>query len=353
LFKEKEAQLKEFNVQSKKALELPAQEKLSQQMDKEAQEIQALAEKCFDAQDLVFDTIKDMDDCQIPVNRQMRANEIDQFGERLDQILDEFSELKQADADFEGTSESEKEIKGLISTLDKKLRGFEGERKDHEKYQKNKLDAYTEQDIFNEKQQPVIIKEIRLFKEKIEDTNERLKELDELMRDLNTKLIQQDMANATKLLGKKAGALKDRLQIAESELKKISETGDKMEGNTSMNEEEEFLDALKEEMPEVFKNIEGNFKQLDQIDDLIEKVEKNKNIEDMQELKKQIDDSTTKVEQCEGLVNKLENEIIEWDAFKKLCRRDEELGEIDNLLGEFNRDLGKEIKQMEGAKAKQ
>ena len=175
----------------------------------------------------------------------------------------------------------------------KKLRGFEGERKDHEKYQKNKLDAYTEQDIFNEKQQPVIIKEIRLFKEKIEDTNERLKELDELMRDLNTKLIQQDMANATKLLGKKAGALKDRLQIAESELKKISETGDKMEGNTSMNEEEEFLDALKEEMPEVFKNIEGNFKQLDQIDDLIEKVEKNKNIEDMQELKKQIDDSTT------------------------------------------------------------
>jgi hypothetical protein len=59
----------------------------------------------------------------------------------------------------------------------------------------------------------------------------------------------------------------------------------------------------------------------------------------MQELKKQIDDSTTKVEQCEGLVNKLENEIIEWDAFKKLCRRDEEIGEIDNLLKEFNTDL--------------
>jgi len=73
----------------------------------------------------------------------------------------------------------------------------------------------------------------------------------------------------------------------------------------------------------------------------------------MQELKKQIDDSTTKVEQCEGLVNKLENEIIEWDAFKKLCRRDEELGEIDNLLKEFNKDLAEEVKTMDGAKKKQ
>jgi len=29
-----------------------------------------------------------------------------------------------------------------------------------------------------------------------------------------------------------------------------------MEGNTSTNEEEEFIDALKDEMPEVFSNIE-------------------------------------------------------------------------------------------------
>lgn len=73
----------------------------------------------------------------------------------------------------------------------------------------------------------------------------------------------------------------------------------------------------------------------------------------MQELKKQIDDATSKVEQCESLVNKLENEIIEWDAFKKLCRRDEELGEIDSLLTEFNKDLDKEVVLMMGARKKQ
>lgn len=353
VFKDKEAQVREFAQQSKKCPDVKAQDKLCKEMQAAAEEIEGLANKTFDAQDLVNETIKEMDDCQIPVNRQMRANEIDQFSERLDQILDEFDDLKQADADFEGTSESEKEIKALISVIDKKLKGFVNERKDHQKYQNSPLEAYTEEDIFSDKKQPTIIKQIRDFKAKIKDTSDRLKELDELMRDLNNKLISQDMANAANLLGSKAKALRDRLKQAESELKKIADTGEKMDGNTSMNEEEEFLDALKEEMPEVFKNIEGNFDQLDKIDNLLEQVEKKKQIEDMQELKKQIDDSTTKIEQCEGLVNKLENEIIEWDAFKKLCRRDEELGEIENLLGEFNTDLDKEVQTMEGAKGKQ
>ena len=93
-------------------------------MEKEAAEISELAEHCFDTQDLVHETIKEMDDCQIPVNRQMRANEIDQFSERLDQILDEFNDLKQADSDFEGTNESEREIKALIDKIDRKLNGF-------------------------------------------------------------------------------------------------------------------------------------------------------------------------------------------------------------------------------------
>ena len=201
-----------------------------------------------------------MDDCQIPVNRQMRANEIDQFSERLTQILDEFEDLRQADEDFDGSTESEREIKALIEKIDRKLNGFKQERKDHLKYQSSKLDAYTENDIFNQNKQYVIIKEIRDFKEKIEDTNNRLKELDDLMRELNTKLIQQDMANATKLLKAKAEKLRERLQIAEKELKKIGVCGEEMDGNTSMNEEEEFLDALKEEMPEVYKNIKANFK---------------------------------------------------------------------------------------------
>jgi len=121
-----------------------------------------------------------------------------------------------------------------------------------------------------------------------------------------------------------------------------------MDGNTTHNEEDEFIDALKDEMPEVFKNIDMNFEQIDEIDIILKSVAKTKNIEKMSHLKKEIDDANNKVEQSEGLVIKLENEIIEWNAFKKLCRRDEELQEIESLLKDFNLDLNDEVKMMEG-----
>ena len=47
------------------------------------------------------------------------------------------------------------------------------------------------------------------------------------------------------------------------------------------------------------------------------------------------------------MVNKLENELLEWDTLKKLCRRDEELAEIDNLLEEFRQDIKRETEAME------
>jgi hypothetical protein len=146
-----------------------------------------------------------------------------------------------------------------------------------------------------------------------------------MMSDLNTKLIQQDMENATKLLLKKAKKLRERLQAAQEMLERISECGRQMDGNTTHNEEDEFIDALKDEMPEVFKNIDANFGQIDGIDVLLQQVIETRSIEKMSQLKKETDDASKKVEQSEGLVQKLENEIIEWDARKKLCTRDEEL----------------------------
>lgn len=72
-----------------------------------------------------------------------------------------------------------------------------------------------------------------------------------------------------------------------------------------------------------------------------------RNIEKMALLKKEIDDASNKVEQSEGLVVKLENEIVEWNAFKKLCRRDEELSEIEALLKDFSEDLQDELGLMD------
>jgi hypothetical protein len=62
----------------------------------------------------------------------------------------------------------------------------------------------------------------------------------------------------------------------------------------------------------------------------------------MTDLKNEIDDVTIRVEQNENLVNKLENQIIEWDAFKKLCRRDEELEDIGLCIEQLNMELCEE-----------
>lgn len=72
-----------------------------------------------------------------------------------------------------------------------------------------------------------------------------------------------------------------------------------------------------------------------------------KNVDKMGELKKNVDEASAAVEQSEGLVTKLEGELIEWNARNKLVRRDEELAEIDDLLQDFKADLDTEALQMQ------
>jgi hypothetical protein len=43
-----------------------------------------------------------------------------------------------------------------------------------------------------------------------------------------------------------------------------------MDGNTTHTEEDEFIEALEDEMPEVFNNIGINMEQIDGIDNLVE-----------------------------------------------------------------------------------
>ena len=120
--------------------------------------------------------------------------------------------------------------------------------------------------------------------------------ISEQISELNTELIRQDMDNATKIMAKKMVKLRQRLQEAKDDLDQIRNCGEEMDGNTTNNEEDEFIDALKDEMPEVFKNIDFNFTELDEIDALLQDVIQNKEIEKMQTLKKLVDEATNKIE---------------------------------------------------------
>lgn len=82
-----------------------------------------------------------------------------------------------------------------------------------QKYQNQKLDMYREPDFLTYNVYVIII-EVREFKVRIFTSTQKLKDLEDLINDLNSKLIQQDMDNATVLLTKKAHKLRERLIAA-------------------------------------------------------------------------------------------------------------------------------------------
>jgi division protein CdvB (Snf7/Vps24/ESCRT-III family) len=86
------------------------------------------------------------------------------------------------------------------------------------------------------------------------------------------------MDNAAELMSKKVAKLRERMQKAKDNLVEIDGIGKEMDGNTSHVDEDEFIDALKDEMPEVFVNVENHFQQLDQIEQVVKEVDNTKSV---------------------------------------------------------------------------
>ena len=166
----------------------------------------------------------------------------------------------------------------MIQQITLKLKASEAEKKDFIKFQKKTLEQYKQRDFIGPNN-IAIIKEVRKFKEEIESANDRLKDIEAMESELNSMLILQDFKNAIKLLETKSIKLRHRLEVARADLVKINNCGNQMDGNTSHNEEEEFIDALGDEMPDVFKNIDSNFEKLDNVDRLMESVKQSQYIE--------------------------------------------------------------------------
>jgi len=61
------------------------------------------------------------------------------------------------------------------------------------------MEAYTDKQILSI-ENAYIVKDVRLFKEKIEETIAKIGDIDDLLKELNDMLISQDLNNASKLL---------------------------------------------------------------------------------------------------------------------------------------------------------
>lgn len=52
------------------------------------------------------------------------------------------------------------------------------------------------------------------------------------------------------------------------------------------------------------------------------------------------------MEQTEDIVQKIEAEILEWNAFKKLCKRDKELYDVKNMQQDLQAKVDSDVMQM-------
>lgn len=75
-----------------------------------------------------------MGECEIPVNIAVRKNELLTYEEKLERILEEFTDLKRADEDYKGDKNSEDTIKALIKRIDQLLRQASKDKSDHFKF---------------------------------------------------------------------------------------------------------------------------------------------------------------------------------------------------------------------------
>ena len=74
------------------------------------------------------------------------------------------------------------------------------------------------------------------------------------------------------ILSKQAIKLRERLLAAQMGLQKISNAGEEMDGNTTLSEEDDLIETLKQKMPNIFINIDLVFEQINGIDVLLKQV---------------------------------------------------------------------------------
>lgn len=264
-----------------------------------------------------------LNDCDIQTNIAKRKNELSKFASKLDMMDKEFQNLKKS-----CTGKEEDGIKSKLNQIGKQLKQFQGEKSLHDQFLLNELEALKPIDFLDFAKNHQAVKKVRDLRTKIQESERGMKDLEKLQKEAVRKIAEQDMENSIVMQGLKAQQLAERLASVEARLKSVSRSGDEMDGNTSNTDEEEFIDALRKEMPEVLANITYTFQLLKDVDKLLVEVKHSMDVDLMAGLQDKISQAGENVDEAEALLNQLEQEIFNWNASKKLQRRDVELADL-------------------------
>lgn len=86
-------------------------------------------------------------------------------------------------------------------------------------------------------------------------------------------------------------------------MKLVQKSGEELDGNTSNGDEDEFIEALKKEMPEVLENISYTFTLLKDVDKLLIEVKHSMDVDTMTGLQDKNGQAGENVDEAEALLN--------------------------------------------------
>lgn len=138
---------------------------------------------------------EELHDCGIPISIGKRIDNMAQFDDGLNDVIEQFNELKgetgeEDDDDMDDefiNPDTEAEIRKIVVKIDKEIYYFQVEQKEFERYQNEHIGAYTPDHHKDHSMNANIIKEIREHKHEMQDAIRRLHDLDLLVKDSLTR----------------------------------------------------------------------------------------------------------------------------------------------------------------------
>lgn len=253
-------------------------------------DIQQQMEDVYDIQDEINKVREDLNDCEVPSNIGKRKNELKQLEERLVPVHNEFIDLKTTAEELFSSGNRDSNLRQLISEIENEFKNIDKERAYLLKFLNTRLiERYTPKDFKCENAQSPI-SEVRQLKNLIKSTNTNIDNISNLIANLGGGIITADLKNGTSVMEKKAASLFERLKNVKSQLRKIDDCTKDMDGDGSGAEEEDFIEALREEMPDVMARINDSFESIDDFNGCIKKLRKNPTHADMQKLKNALEE---------------------------------------------------------------
>jgi hypothetical protein len=189
-----------------------------------------------------------------------------------------------ADDAFTGSVQSEQEIRDTRRKIQPKINGLE--KFEHEMLNTIRLrfQEWTAVETLIIERQEEKVAELSKLRSGLDQALEQIKSTLADIDDLNAKLLAQNLKNAMGIIVQRVKQLKDRAITVQELFAKIKKAGEDMDGNHT-DDEVDFVEALKEEMPTVEKELVICFAKIEECNGLLNQLKRDQSMQTMNKLK--------------------------------------------------------------------